>query len=350
MSVYELIDKISKMQAEGKNLIRLDIGQPDLPVPDKVKDATKKAIDENRTGYTHSMGIAGLRKAVARMHGVPDENVIITVGGKFPIYSALACNSGMTTIIRPCWGAYPLILNKTGKSFDTIDTSFEAGFQPDLDLIGKTDMVVINYPNNPTGVCISNEDYKKLSDLSNDKNITILSDEVYTKMAFKDVDSITKHDCDYICVGSFSKTFSMTGYRLGYAIASAENIKKIQEFQQLTTTSPTEFAQYAAITALEIIESTSKYISSFYQKRMEEAVSLLEDAGFEVVPSEGTFYLFPRLKADSNKFAMRLLEEGVSVLPGNPFGPYDNHFRISLVTDRMEEAVERMEKIRKELE
>ncbi|HPR41342.1 MAG TPA: aminotransferase class I/II-fold pyridoxal phosphate-dependent enzyme [Candidatus Methanofastidiosa archaeon] len=350
MSVYELIDKISKMQAEGRDLIRLDIGQPDLPVPEEIKEATKKAIDENRTGYTHSMGIAGLRKGIAKLHNVSDENVIITVGGKFPIYSALTNNPGKTTLIRPCWGAYPLILNKLGKEFDSIDTSFESGFQPDLDAIGNTDMLVINYPNNPTGVCISNEDYAKLADLSNDKEFTIVSDEVYTKMAFRDTDSITNHDCDYICVGSFSKTFSMTGYRLGYAISSPENIKKIQELQQLTTTSPTEFAQFAALAAMDMMDKTSERISRFYKKRMDEAVSLLETAGFEVVPAEGTFYLFPRLKADSNKFAMRLLEEGVSVLPGSPFGPYDNHFRISLVTDRMDEATRKMEKVRKELE
>jgi len=350
MSVYELIDKISKMQAEGKDLIRLDIGQPDLPVPDKVKEATKKAIDEDKTGYTHSMGIAGLRDAIARSHNVPVENVIITVGGKFPIYSALANNPGKTTLIRPCWGAYPLILDKLGKEYSSIDTTFEDGFQPDLDSITDTDMVMINYPNNPTGVCISNDDYSKLSDLSNDRGFTIVSDEVYTKMAFRKVDSITNHDCDYICVGSFSKTFSMTGYRLGYAISSPENIKKIQVLQQLTTTSPTEFAQFAGLAAMEMIESTSERISRFYKKRMDEAVSLLGDAGFDVVPAQGTFYLFPRLSADSNTFAMKLLEDGVSVLPGSPFGPYSNHFRISLVTDKMEEAVAKMEKVRKALE
>jgi len=350
MSVYELIDKISKMQAEGKDLIRLDIGQPDLPVPKEIKEATKRAIDEDRTGYTHSMGIAGLRNKIANLHNVEEDNVIITVGGKFPIYSAIANNSGRTTLIRPCWGAYPLILNKLGKEFDAIDTSFESGFQPSLDAIGETDMVIINYPNNPTGVCISNKDYSDLADLSNDKGFTIVSDEVYTKMAFRDVDSITNYDCDYICVGSFSKTFSMTGYRLGYAISSPEKIKKIQELQQLTTTSPTEFAQFAALVAMELIDKTSEYISRFYKGRMDEAVDLLEDAGFEVVPAEGTFYLFPRLNADSNKFAMKLLEKGVSVLPGGPFGPYERNFRMSLVTDRMDEAVERMKKVRKELE
>ena len=350
MSVYELIDKITKMQAEGKDLIRLDIGQPDLPVPDEIKEATKNAIDDDRTGYTHSKGIPKLRESIAKLHNVPEENVIVTVGGKFPIYSAMACNCGKTTLIRPCWGAYPLILNKTGSNFDAIDTTIESGFQPDFDAIGKTDMIAINYPNNPTGITISGDTYRELSDMSKDRDITILSDEVYTKMAFCETDSITNYDCDYICVSSFSKTFSMTGYRIGYAISSEENIKKIQEFQQLTTTSPTEFAQYAALTALEMIDEASVRISRFYEKRMKEAVSLLSDAGFEVVPSQGTFYLFPRINGDSNEFAMKLLKEGVSVLPGSPLGPYERHFRISLVTDKMEEAVSKMEKVRKEVE
>jgi len=346
MSVYELIDKISKLQSEGKDLIRLDIGQPDLPVPDAVKEATKKAIDEDKTRYTHSKGIPELREAVAALHGVDEKNVIITAGGKFPIYSVLQQAVGKTTIVRPCWGAYPLILNRFNKEFDVIDTRFEDSFAPSFESLDNASMVAINYPNNPTGVTIGKDQFKELSDYSNDNNATILSDEVYTKMAFTETTSITEYDCDYICIGSFSKTFSMTGYRLGYAIASEENIKSIQEMQQLSTTSPADFAQHAALAALDIIDDVSREISDFYKKRRDEALALLDDAGFEVVPSDGTFYLFPRIDGDSNTFAMKLLEGGVSVLPGSPFGPYDSHFRISLVTDQMEKAVRIMKETR----
>ncbi len=350
MSVYELIDKISKIQAEGKPLIRLDIGQPDLPVPLKVKEATKQAIDDNKTGYTHSKGIPQLREKIAKNHNVPEENVIITAGGKFPIYAALEQVKGNITLVRPCWGAYTLMLKKLSKTYDTIETTFESGFQADLHQIKDTEMVVINYPNNPTGVGISREKLKELADMSNDASFTVLSDEVYTKMTFKDAPSITEYDCNYITIGSFSKTFSMTGYRIGYAIGEPNVIKKIQEFQQLTTTSPPEFAQYAALFAMDIIDETSSFISQFYKKRRDEALGLLNDSGFEVVPSDGTFYLFPRFKGNADEFAMKLLDMGVSVLPGSPFGPYENHFRISLVSEEMEKAVGKMEKVRKMLE
>lgn len=350
MSVYELIDKITKMQSDGKDLIRLDIGQPDLPVPREVKDATIKAVEDNKTGYTHSLGIPALRRKIAEYHHVPEENVIITNGGKFPIYAAFRLMKGKATLIRPCWGAYTLMLNTLNKPYDTIETKFSEGFQPDMSAIKDTSLAVINYPNNPTGLGLTDTSFKELSDEANDKGFSVLSDEVYTKMAFKRAPSIMEYDCDYIAIGSFSKTFSMTGYRVGYAVAKPDVIKGMQSYQQLTVTSPPEFAQYAALAAMDYIDATSERISAFYKKRMEEAVSLLLDAGFEVLPSDGTFYLFPRLKADASVFAMKLLDEGVSVLPGAPFGPYKEHFRISLVSDRMEEAVARMESVRKKLE
>jgi aspartate aminotransferase len=351
MSVYELIDRISKIQSEGKPLIRLDIGQPDLPVPPAVKQATQRAIDENKTGYTHSKGIPPLRERVAEEYGVPEDHVIITAGGKFPIFAAFEQMEGNATLVRPCWGAYTLMLKKLGKLYATIDTTYESGFRPDFSEIPReTTLAVINYPNNPTGMGLPHEQYKELSDRAVDDDFTVLSDEVYTHMSFTKASSITEFDCDYICIGSFSKTFSMTGYRLGYAIARPELIKKIQEFQQLTTTSPSEFAQYAALTAMNIIEETSDYISDFYRKRRDEAVSLLRDAGFEVLASDGTFYLFPRFNGNADEFAMAVLDEGVSVLPGSPFGPYENHFRISLVTDKMAEAVEKMGKVKDRME
>lgn len=350
MSVYELIDKISKMQSDGKDLIRLDIGQPDLPVPRLVKDATIKAVEENKTGYTHSLGIPALREKIASINGVPAENVIITNGGKFPIYAAFMQMKGKPTLIRPCWGAYPLMLTTLGKKFDTIETTFESGFQPDLSLLKDTSMAVINYPNNPTGLGLDKETFAALAEKAREEGFTVLSDEVYTKMTFKESPSIVDYDCDYIAINSFSKTFSMTGYRVGYAIASPSVIKEIQKFQQLTVTSPPEFAQYAALAAMDVIDETSAHISAFYKKRMVRAVDLLRDAGFEVLPSDGTFYLFPRLKADASTFAMKLLDEGVSVLPGAPFGPYESHFRISLVSDELEVAVEKMEKVRKMVE
>lgn len=350
MSVYELIDKISKMQSDGKDLIRLDIGQPDLPVPRLVKDATIQAVEGNKTGYTHSLGIPALREKVASINGVPAENVIITTGGKFPIYAAFMQMNGKATLIRPCWGAYPLMLKTLGKKYDTIETTFESGFQPDLNLLKDTSMAVINYPNNPTGLGLGKEGFATLAEKAREEDFTVLSDEVYTKMSFKESPSIVDYDCDYIAINSFSKTFSMTGYRVGYAIASLPVIKEIQKFQQLTVTSPPEFAQYAALAAMDIVDETSAHISAFYKKRMVRAVDLLQDAGFEVLPSDGTFYLFPRLKADASTFAMKLLDEGVSVLPGAPFGPYDSHFRISLVSDELEVAVEKMEKLRKMVE
>lgn len=350
MSVYELIDKISKMQSDGKELIRLDIGQPDLPVPREVKDATIQAVEDNKTGYTHSLGIPALREKIAEVNKVPVENVIITNGGKFPIYAAFMHMKGNPTLIRPCWGAYPLMLTTLGLPYSTIETTFESGFQPDLSLLKDTNMAVINYPNNPTGLGMDAEAFSALAEKAREDGFTVLSDEVYTKMAFKDAPSIVDYDCDYIAINSFSKTFSMTGYRVGYAIASPEVIKGIQKFQQLTVTSPPEFAQYAALAAMDIIDKTSEHISAFYKKRMTRALELLRDAGFEVLPSDGTFYLFPRLKADASKFAMNLLDEGVSVLPGAPFGPYENHFRVSLVSDELEAAAEKMEKVRKQME
>ena len=153
-------------------------------------------------------------------------------------------------------------------------------------------------------------------------------------------------DCeDFIYIGSFSKNFSMTGYRIGYCISSPERIKIIQNLQVHSTTCPVEFAQYAALEALALEKDIVTAARKIYSERKRKAEKALHDIGLPFIPCEGTFYEFPKIRHDAESFCKALLKKGVSVVPGIFFGDYPDHFRLSLVSDRLEEAISRIKDV-----
>lgn len=184
---------------------------------------------------------------------------------------------------------------------------------------------------------------KELVELCNDYNITLLADEIYSFLTYDGFVSFQEVDCeDLIYIGSFSKNFSMTGFRVGYCISSPERIKKFQNMQVHSVTCPVEFAQYAALKALTIEEEVYKKAKDIYLKRKKTAEKALKDIGLPFIPCQGAFYEFPQLEMDAEPFCDTLMKEGVSVVPGIFFGNYPEHFRISLVNDKMEEAILKM--------
>jgi aspartate aminotransferase len=337
MNVYDFTDEIARRKPE----IRLDIGQPDLPIPPRIIDATVDALREGKTRYTSSLGIMELREKIARIHGVSADNVIITVGGKSPITAALYFSKN-AVVINPAWANYESTLKFFGKKYSLIETKFEDGWQPDLSSLNRDhDMLVLNYPNNPTGVTLSDEKYKEILDLTRDYGITILADEVYSEIIFEKHKSFASCP-NVIYINSFSKTYSMTGYRLGYAISSPQNIERIKKFSQVAYTCPAEPAQWAALTALDYEREISHEISQLYKRRADVALHELTGYDISCVPPRGAIYVFPEITMDSMEFALTLLDRGVSVFPGEAFGNYKNFIRISLVSEKLPEAVKRM--------
>lgn len=348
MSMYDYIEEIRKRNPE----IRLDIGQPDLPVDNRIIEATVEALRAGKTRYTSAYGITELRQALAEKHHVPVDHVMITIGGKFPIYAALElCKKAL--VIHPGWPAYEENLVALGKPYEVIHTTFEDSFVPSFEILDKSfDLVLTNYPNNPTGVILPRAKMQELVELCNDYNVMLLADEIYYFLTYNEFVSFQDLNCEnLIYIGSFSKGFSMTGYRVGYVISNPEIISAIYDFQVHTVTCPVEFAQCAALKALTMEEDISQKAKKVYIERKRVAEKALRDIGLEFIPCQGTFYEFPRIPVNTDEFCEELLKEGVSVIPGTFFGDYPDHFRLSLVSDRMEEAILRMgevlEKIKK---
>ncbi|MBU7015501.1 MAG: aminotransferase class I/II-fold pyridoxal phosphate-dependent enzyme [Theionarchaea archaeon] len=338
-TMYDHIEKIRQHNPE----IRLDIGQPDLPVDQRIIEATVEALRAGKTRYTSAYGITQLREALAELHNVSTDQVLITVGGKLPIYAAIYL-SGKAAVIHPGWPAYEENLEFLKKPYTTIHATFEDQFCPSFELLDSTfDLILTNYPNNPTGTVLSRAKMKELVDLCNDHQITLLADEIYSFLVYDDFVSFMEFDCeDLIYIGSFSKSFSMTGYRLGYVVSSPQWIRKLEDFQVHTVTCSVEFAQWAALKALTLREEINSKAHDIYVSRKKATEKALAGIGVPFVPCQGAFYLFPKIQVDSELFGEELLKEGVSVIPGVFFGDYSHHFRLSLVSDRMEEAVSRM--------
>ena len=341
-TMYDYIEEIRRSNPE----IRLDIGQPDLPVDKRIIEAAVEALRQGKTRYTSAYGIPQLREALAEKHNVSTDQVMVTVGGKFPIYAAIElCTKA--AVIHPGWPAYEENLTYLKKPYEIIHTTFEDSFLPSFEILDSSfDLLLTNYPNNPTGITLPRATMAELVDLCNDYSITLMADEIYSFLTYDGFTSFQEFECEnFIYIGSFSKAFSMTGFRIGYVISSPERIKTIQNLQVHAVTCAAEFAQYAALEALKIEEDVSKYARKIYSERKKRAEKALTDMGFSFIPCQGTFYEFPRIPVDTETFCRALLKEGVSVVPGIFFGDYPDHFRLSLIDDRLEEAISRMKRV-----
>jgi aspartate aminotransferase len=341
-TMYDYIEEIRKCNPD----IRLDIGQPDLPVDKRIIEATVRALRSGKTKYTSAYGIPALREALAEKHKVPVDQVMVTVGGKFPIYAAIElCKK--TAVIHPGWPAYEENLTHLKKPYQIIHTTFEDSFTPSFEILDKSfDLILTNYPNNPTGITLPRAKVKELVDLCNDYHITLLADEIYSFLTYNDFVSFQEFECeDFIYIGSFSKSFSMTGFRIGYAISNPERIRTFQNMQVHSITCAVEFAQYAALEALTIEEEVKKSATRIYSERKSIAEKALREIGLSFVPCQGAFYEFPQVPVDAELFCRNLLKEGVSVVPGIFFGDYPDHFRLSLVSDRLGEAILKMKDV-----
>ncbi len=347
-SVVDMFVLAKRMEKEGKKVIHLEVGEPDFGPPQRVKKATCDAISKGYTHYTEPSGISSLRESIAdsvsERYGidVSHEQVAVMSGGRFSIYASILSTlsqGGEAIVIQPAWPAYIDCIEAIGGRIINIKTNLENGWKPDIESVSNlindsTELIIINYPNNPTGKVLEKRDMKALVDLATDRNITILSDEVYSDYSFKPFDSILEfHDCKSICVSSFSKSYGMTGFRIGYAISDTETIRKISRIQALASTSVPEFIQHAAIEALKCKKDVKRY-ASLVRKRISLVCNRLKKMNLSYYEPDGAFYVFPKVSNDGSfdagKFALDLLKDkNVCVTPGIAFGDYPNFIRIS---------------------
>ncbi len=330
--------KAKQLESEGKKIIHLEVGEPDYLPPVNVKNELLKTFEKKRIHYTQTNGVPTLRKLIAQERSVKEENVIVTPGARFAVFSAMVSNLSIgdeLIISEPAWPAYRDCANFIGVKVKAIRTNVEQKWDLDLDQLkqlisSNTKMIVLNSPNNPTGKIIREREIDDILKLARKNDIFVLSDEVYSMYSYIPYKSILDFGYDKsIMVSSFSKSHAMTGFRVGYAISSKDIIDRISKIQAIAITSVAEPMQYAAIAAMN--SNVIKNIT-LIKKRLDFIKSELENLPCEFVNPDGGMYYFVRFNnsMDVNKIIFNLLNEGVAVAPGIGFGEtYFDFIRIS---------------------
>ena len=337
--LYETNETAMKLEAEGKRIVKLDIGDPDEPTSPQIIDTALKAMKSGRTKYSSASGEKRLREKLAAIHGVPPDNVIVTTGSKWGAFSTmfLLLKPGDNIVLpSPHWSAYELIARNLGAETRHLRTRLCENWRIDTEKLQllidqRTRLLVLNNPNNPNSKVIDERTISEMTQISDDKGIKVLADEVYSDISFVKTKSILDFCASNILIKSFSKTFAMTGWRIGYAIAEKPLIERMTKLNQITLTSVPAFIQDAALTALELKDEIAEKSRQKYQKRADLACDLLTRTNMKFSKPDAPFYLFPKREGlDSERFALDMLHRGVAITPGTAFGDYKEHFRIAL--------------------
>jgi len=334
--------KAKALEEEGKKIIHLEVGEPDWNPPKEVKTALAEVYDKGYGKYGPAKGITELRKALAEHKGCEFENVMVCPGARFAVYLAITTllNPGDEIIvIEPAWPAYKDCALNAGIKVRTIKTTLETQWEPSIEQINNainenTKMIVLNYPNNPTGKILLPEDLDSIMQTAREHDLYVLSDEIYSEYTFDTTVNVFSYGYKKsIITQSFSKSKAMTGYRIGYVIAEPSIIEKMSKLQTLSLTNVSEPIQYVALQALKA-DTDSFY--SMVAGRQQELCNLAQNIGLEFMNPDGAMYLFAKTKYrnfDATKFSEKLLERGVAIAPGEGFGDYKEFFRITAIDE-----------------
>lgn len=337
--LYEISEKVIRLENEGKKIVKFNLGDPDQPTPKEIVEAAYEAMKEGKTKYSSAAGEKELRGRIAEIHGVSADNVVITTGSKWAIFAAmyLLLKKGENVIIpTPHWTAYDLTAKSLGAEIKILRTELESDWKIDIEKLEKlvddeTRLIILNNPNNPTSKVIDEKVVEKIIHIADSKGITILSDEVYADISFVKTKSILDLNPNHVVVKSFSKTFVMTGWRIGYLIANKELAEKVVKLNQITLTNVPVFVQYGALKALELRHEIIRNIREEYRRRADLACQILSKANLKFSKPDAPFYLFPKQESlDSERFAFELLDKGVAIAPGTAFGNFREYFRVAL--------------------
>ncbi len=351
-----------KLAREGKDVVDMSVGEPDFATPKHIIEAAHKAMLEGKVFYTPTRGIPELLEAIAEKLrnenkiDVEARNVIVTPGAKFAIFAAIMClieEGDEVILLDPSWVSYEPCVQMAGGKVIWVPHSENFEDAPIEDYIsGRTRMIILNSPSNPLGVVYPKEFMKKVRDLALDHDVLVLSDEIYEKIIFEGEHvSIASFDGMLdrtITVNGFSKAYSMTGWRLGYAAAPEWIIERMERLQSHSVSHPTSFVQYAGIAALKGDQSFIPEIVKEFRARRDMITEKFDELGIEYAPPRGAFYIFANVRRDSVEFAEEFLKkELVALTPGSAFGvSYRTWVRISYATsrERIAEFLKRFER------
>ncbi len=360
---FRVLEIAKKLEASGVKVLRFDIGDLNFNTPSHIIDAATEAARRGMVHYVSARGLPEFRRAVADRYRsrygveVSPDNVVPTPGAKFGIYAAIAAIADPgdeVVVVSPCWVSYEGIAKFLGVK--PVFVRSREDFVPDIEAIkgalsSRTRAIVINSPNNPSGVVYPKEVIKAIAELAEDAGVYLISDEIYDDIVFEGevvtpLNYMSLERC--IVVNGFSKAYAMTGWRLGYVIASKEVIDGVVKVLQNAVSCVPPFIQYAGYIALTSEESR-KFISQLVnelRRRRDELYKVLSKFSdvIGVVKPQGAFYYFidiSRFGKSSREFSMYLAEKhGITTVPGAAFGGYDTHIRLSYGSVTVEEIRE----------
>lgn len=351
---------IRKMfEVTNPDAINLGIGEPDFDVPENIKNAMKKSIDENDTHYTSNKGKIELREEIVKKfkneNGISTnpENIIVTAGaseGLFMCAQAFIEKGDEVLLPNPSFLSYEACIKIADGTIVPVDCKMENEFKLKADdvqekITDKTKAIILNSPSNPTGAVMEKEDIKAIADLSMDKNFLIISDEIYEKIIYdKKHYSPAKYSDNVITLNGFSKTYAMTGLRIGYLTANENYTEQLLKIHQYNIACANNTAQRGAYEALTGPQDEVKKMVNEFQRRRDLIVRRLNEMGYETVNAEGAFYVFPKIEDED--FVMKAAKAGVITVPGIAFGSNGaNHVRMSYANsyENIEKAMDILE-------
>jgi aspartate aminotransferase len=360
-----------RLRAEGADIVDFGAGEPDFPTPANIKQAAVRALDENFTKYTAVSGTAELKRAVCEYHArhfgtaYQPAECLITVGGKHIIFNATQAlvNPGDEVVIPvPYWVTYKDVVNYAGGRCVFVDTDEDQGFTLTASMIephltSRTKLVLLNSPCNPSGAVLDRAEFEKILKLTSERGIYLMTDECYCFFLYDSepfsIASLPGAKETVLVAGSLSKTYAMTGWRIGFGLMPAPIIAAMTKLQSHSTSNPTSIAQKAAAEALRGPQESVKIMLAEYRRRRDFVVARLRAIpGVTCAEPRGAFYAYPNMGVvlgksgiqNTQQLAERLLADaGVALVPGEAFGT-SRHVRISYATS-MEELVRGLDRI-----
>ena len=370
-STMKVAADAERLRREGIDVVDFGAGEPDFPTPDNIKAAAIRAIEANFTKYTNTGGAQDIREAICERHrldfgtnySVPE--CLVTVGGKHAIFNLIQAliNPGDEVIVPvPYWVTYKDVVNYAGGKCVFVETDEKTGFEVSAALIErhltpKTKLVIINSPCNPSGGVLSKEEFRAIFELTSRRDIYLMTDECYCKFLYNSepfsVAAFPGAKETVLVAGSLSKTYAMTGWRIGFALAPAPIIGAMLKLQSHTTSNPTSISQKAGVEAMRGPQDSIPVMLAEYRRRRDFVLERLRSIpGVSIVTPKGAFYAYPNISVafrsgrikNSLDFSTALLEEAhVAVVPGEAFGTQD-HIRLSYATSmgELERGLDRL--------
>ena len=371
-----LIRQFDQAISEIPGVLRLTLGEPDFTTPDHVKEAAKRAIDQNQSYYTGMSGLLTLRQAASdfvrekyQLNYNPENEILVTIGATEALSATLTAileEGDKVLLPAPAYPGYEPIVNLVGAEIVEIDTT-ENGFVLTPEMLEKAILeqgdklkaVILNYPANPTGITYSREQLEALADVLRKSEIFVVCDEVYSELTYTGGNHVslgTMLRDQAIIINGLSKSHAMTGWRLGFIFAPANFTAQLIKSHQYLVTAANTMAQHAAVEALTAGKDDAEPMKKEYIKRRDYIIEKMTDLGFEIIKPDGAFYIFAKIPAGYNQDSFAFLKDfahkkAVAFIPGAAFGQFgEGYVRLSYAAsmETIKEAMKRLEEYMKE--